>query len=179
MKTDTLDPAFFKPPESTEIVYILKAAEFHWHFSQGLQAIDKNLYVPGVLSLLAGIEASLRFTLYQLNSTEFPFEDDLGAVLSNSLLRQAKEAGLPVSTLAFPREDDFIANLAARKPEVRIVKIRNDLAHGNIQSFVNRELGDELAFFTPECLRPLAHELKELSLCWAKDLAAFRAVMKA
>lgn len=179
MHTSTGDTSLFEVPESTQIVYTLRAAEFHWHFSQGLKALDDELYVPGVLSLLAGIEASLRFTLYQLNSNAFPFNDDPGAVLSNSLLRQAKEAGLPVSSLALPGEVDFMANLAGRKPEVRIVRARNDLAHGNIQSFVNRDFGDEQVFFTPECLRPLAKELREVSLRWAKDLAAFRAARKA
>ena len=179
MSTSAIDPSFFEVPESTQIVYTLGAAEFHWHFSQGLRALDSELYVPGVLSLLAGIEASLRFTLYQLNSDAFPFTDDLGTVLSNSLLRQANESGLPVATLAFPGEADFLANLASRRPEVRIVSARNDLAHGNVQSFVNRELGDDQAFFTPECLRPLAKELREISIQWAKDLAAYRAARKA
>lgn len=174
MNTTSNDFRLFEAPISTQVVLTLKTTEFHWHFSQGFKALADELYIPGVLSLLTGIEASLRFTLYQLNSNAYPYEDDLGSVLSNSLLRQAKEAGIPVSFLALPDEVNFMRDLEGRKPEVRIVKVRNSLAHGNIQSFINRELGDDLAFFTPECLRPFAKELSDLSIGWISALAAFR-----
>ena len=174
MEPPELDPGFFQVPTHIQVVGTLGAAEFHWHFSQGIRALEENLYIPGVLSLLTGIEASLRLTLYRANSDKFPFEGDLGPVLSNSLLRQAREQGLPVDLLAFADEPDFAAMLNARKPEVRIVQVRNDLAHGNIQKYVNRDLGDEVAFFTPECLRPIAHELQALALRWAEGLARSR-----
>lgn len=167
-------PQSFEIPISTQIALSLKATEFHWHFSQGLKALSQELYIPSVLSLLTGIEGSLRFTLYQLKSHLYPFEGDLGSVLSNSLLRQAKEAGIPISVLAFPGEANFIRNLERNTPVVRIVEARNSLAHGNIQSFINRDLGDGLAFFTPECLRPFAEDLSHLSIEWVSALAAFR-----
>lgn len=129
-------------------------------------------------SILAGIEASIRSTLCWLKTSEFPLKGDLGPVLSNSLLRKAHEQGLPVELLAFPEEANFIAMLATSKPQVKIVKIRNDLAHGNIQAFINRELGDDLAFFTPECLRSLAYQLEDLSFEWAIGLARFRSASK-
>lgn len=174
MKTTTVDPQSFEIPISTQIVLTLRATEFHWHFSQGFKALSQELYIPGVLSLLTGIEGSLRFTLYQLKSNLYPFEDDLGSVLSNSLLRQAKEAGIPISFLALPGEANFIRDLERNTPAVRIVEARNSLAHGNIQSFINRTLSDELAFFTPECLRPFAEELSDLSMGWINALTAFR-----
>lgn len=161
-------------PEWVRIVNLLGAAEFHWHFAQGLKSLDSEHYIPGVLSLLAGIEASIRFTLYKLNAEAFPFEGDLGPVLSNPLLRKAGDAGLPVRLLAFPDEPDFLKELGANKPGVRLVRVRNDLAHGNIQSYINRELGDDNAFFTPECLRPLAHDLQVVAVRWAEGLAKFR-----
>lgn len=156
------------------VISTLRAAEFHWHFSQGFRALQEGLYVPGSLALLTGIEASIRMTLYRLNSDKFPFDGDLGPVLSNSLLRLAREHGLPVEALAFPDETDFLATLGTRRPEVRIVQIRNDLAHGNIQRYVNRDLGDEIAFFTPECLRRVAESLQVVSMRWAEELARFR-----
>lgn len=174
MNTAPTDPSLFEIPVSTQVVHALRTAEFHWHFSQGFKALADELYIPGVLSLLTGIEASLRFTLYQLNSNTYPFEGDLGSVLSNSLLRQARDAGIPVSFLALPDEVNFMSNLERKKPEVGIVKVRNSLAHGNIQSFINRELGDDLAFFTPECLRSIAKDLSNLSIRWVSALAAFR-----
>ena len=174
MVTSEVDQGSFEVPESTRVAHELRAPEFHWHFSQGLRAVDAELYVPGVLCLLAGIEASIRFTLRRLESRAFPFNADLGTVLSNALLREADKAGIPIQSLAFAGETDFASNLLQRQPEVRIVKVRNDLAHGNVQAFVNRDLGDDLAFFTPECLRPLAVELRAMSLRWAKELALFR-----
>jgi hypothetical protein len=174
-----IDQAFFEVPPWVRIAGILNAAEFHWHFAQGIKAIEAELYIPGVLSLLAGIEASIRFSLYQIKSAEFPFEEDLGAVLSNSLLRQAHQAGLPVQLLAFPGENQFLAALNFTKPGVQVVALRNDLAHGNVRAFINRDLGDENAFFTPECLRPLAHQLQQISSSWAEGLAHYRAARKA
>lgn len=153
---------------------VLRAAEFHWHFAQGLKSLDAEHYIPGVLSLLAGIEASIRFTLYKIDSETFPFDGDLGPVLSNGLLRMARDAGLPVELLAFSDEPNFVEQLATNKPGVCLVRVRNDLAHGNIQRYVNRELGDDNAFFTPECLRPLALELRVVVLQWVEGLAKYR-----
>ena len=72
--------------ESVRFLDRLAAAEFHWFFHQGLQAIRSNLYVPGVSSLLNGIEASLRVTIAQITvgpeiSALSPYR-----VLSNSLI---------------------------------------------------------------------------------------------
>jgi hypothetical protein len=179
MESHDIDPAFFEVSPSVRMAGIIKAAEFHWHFVQGIKAIEAELYIPGALSLLAGIEASIRFSLYQLKAEKFPFEEDLGAVLSNSLLRQALLAGLPVQLLAFPEESQFLEAIKSRKPEVQIVVVRNDLAHGNVQAFVNRDLGDQNAFFTPECLRALAHQLQKISFSWAEGLAQYRVARKA
>lgn len=171
-------PIGIEPPAHIWVAHRLKAAAFHWHFSQGISAIESELYIPGCLSLLAGIEASIRFTLYQIDNKAFPFEEDLGAVLSNALLRQAAAKGLPVAVLAFPEERTFMEQIQTNRPGVRIVQIRNDLAHGNIQDFVNRELGDDYAFFTPECLRDLASDLQRTCLVWVDQLAIYREGMR-
>jgi hypothetical protein len=82
---------------------------------------------------------------------------------------------MPVHLLAATGENKFSEMLASKKPEVWIVRVRNDLAHGNVQAFVNRELGDENAFFTPECLRGVAREMERISFAWAEGLSEFRA----
>lgn len=175
MADDKPNPALFEAPPWVRIASLMRAAEFHWHFVEGVKALHSGYYIPSVLSLLAGVEASIRFTLYRLKAKAFPFEEDLGSVLSNSLLRQARDAGMPVHLLAATGENKFIDMLASRKPEVWLVRVRNDLAHGNVQAFVNRELGDEDAFFTPECLREMARELERISFEWAEGLSAFHA----
>lgn len=156
----------------------LCAGEFHWFFVQGLDAIKNEFYVPGVSSLLNGIEASLRVTITQISSEDIALpEPSQYKVLSNNLIKQAKELGLPVELLAFPGEDDFHENLESVKPnkvDVCIVKQRNNICHGNIFEFINSELGPENSFFTPVSLKPLAESLLTISFAWAQALGKFR-----
>lgn len=155
----------------------LNAAEFHWFFVQGAKAIENGLIIPGTSSLLNGIEASLRFTISQVKK-----EDKLGPpspyrVLSNNLIKDAGELGMPITSLAFPGEADFAAKLQTIKPNVlsvEIVRHRNDLCHGNTYGYFNRELGEGNHFFTPECLRELASTLIAVSDTWATELSIYR-----
>lgn len=158
----------------------LCAAEFHWFFVQGLDAIKSGFYVPGVSALLNGIEASLRVTISQASSNQIvtpelsPYK-----VLSNNLITQAKELGIPVEALAFPNEVNFTEKLESTKPnriDVELVRLRNNICHGNIYEFINRELGPENSFFTPECLRELSETLLKISYHWAEELGKFRRV---
>jgi len=146
----------------------LKAAEIHWFFAQAEQALEADLYLPGCIGFINGIEASIRFTVHQLDGKDL--DDDLGATLSNPLLRMVRDRGLPVHTLAFPGEVDFGPKLQAKQPYVEIVRLRYNLAHGNIVEFVNREYG----LFTPECLRDVSQTLLTVSRQWARELGAFR-----
>jgi len=54
--------------------------------------------------------------------------------------------------------------------------LRNNICHGNIYEFINRELGPENSFFTPECLRELSETLLKISYHWAEELGKFRRV---
>ena len=146
----------------------LKAAEFHWLFVQGEQAIASDLYVPGAASLIAGVEASVRSTLHRLDGKDV--DDDQGATLSNSLIRVAASRGLPVQALAFPGETDLLFKVQRREPYAEIVRVRHNLAHGNIMDYVNREFG----IFTPECLRDLSRQLVTTARRWARNLGQFR-----
>jgi hypothetical protein len=156
----------------------LCAAEFHWFFIQGIDAIMNGLYIPGVSSILNGIEASLRMTLAQVTAGEKPvIELSPYRVLSNNLIFNARDMGMPIAVLAFPNEADFDRKLESQKPnrvDVEIVRYRNNICHGNILEFVNRDLGKENSFFTPISLRSLAFILIDISGAWAEQLGQFR-----
>jgi len=156
----------------------LCAAEFHWFFIQGVDALFNGLYIPSVSSFLNGIEASLRITIDQVVKIE-PELLELSPykVLSNKLIFDAQLLGMPVSYLAFPDENDFDTKLHSAKPnriEVEIVRQRNNICHGNILEFINRDLGRENSFFTPVSLRNLAFDLLDISGNWAENLGKYR-----
>ncbi len=154
------------------------AAEFHWFFVQGLTALRAELYLPGVSALLNGIEASLRVTIHQMTA------DPTGAtepspyrVLSNVLLLGAREVGLPVEALAFPGEHDFADKLVTSKEDrrdVEVVRLRNNVCHGNIFEFITPNDGVVDAFFTPDALRGISAALLGISFEWARALGDFR-----
>jgi hypothetical protein len=96
--------------ERNHFFEMLCAAEFHWFFVQGLDAIRNEYYVPSVSSLLNGIEASIRVTIAQVSGAALsPYR-----VLSNNLILNAQEVGMPVEALAFPCEADFLEKLKKR-----------------------------------------------------------------
>jgi hypothetical protein len=143
----------------------LRGSAMHWFFVQGAKALRKDLYIPGVLSLINGIEATLRITIHQLEGKSVNEDMSDYKLLSNT------------RSLAFPGESDFIANLATTKPnrvDVKIVALRNDLCHGNVAPFINRELGEDILFFTPECLRETSQILLSVSKQWVEELSRFR-----
>ena len=160
----------------------LCAAEFHWFFVQGVDALFNGLYVPAVSSFLNGIEASIRVTIDQLNNPENVVKDlSPYKVLSNTLILNAYESGMPTNCLAFPNEVDFEAKLRSQKPnkvDVEIVRQRNNICHGNIFEFINRDLGVENSFFTPDALRKLSFELLDISGNWSEKLGEFRRTKK-
>lgn len=157
----------------------LSAAEQHWFFVQGHDAFVHELYVPALSSLLNGIEASLRVTLHLLNKEADQDIRDLSPyrVLSNNLISQAEAVGMPVKYLAFNEEKDFFANLKSEKPhrvDVGIVRLRNNICHGNIMEFVNVELGPDNAYFSPELLRPVTERVLAICADWCEALGPFR-----
>ena len=166
--------------EHKEKVFFIEqrlGAEIHWFFTQAVEALKNDLYVSACTSFLIGIEASLRFTMAQVEKPARVIELDSIKTLSNSLLKSARESGVPVEALAFPDERDFLQKLETKRPNlvnVEVVRIRHNLCHGNILEFVNTELGEHNAFFTPECCRELATLLHLVSKEWAMQLGAFR-----
>lgn len=81
---------------------------------------------------------------------------------------------MPVSELAFPGEAHFEAKLGGKTPHVEIVRTRHNLCHGNVLEWLNKDLGVDNLFFTPECVRPLVGVLLDISSRWAAALGAFR-----
>jgi len=160
----------------------LCAAEFHWFFVQGVDCMFNEFYIPAVSSFLNGIEASLRITISQIQNPQNEFvELTPYKVLSNNLISDAKDLGMPVDALAFPNENDFFLKLQTQKPNissVEVVRHRNNICHGNILEFVNTESGKENSFFTPVSLRILCFELLNVSGLWAEKLGDFRKANK-
>ena len=151
-------------------------AEIHWYFVQAVKAMQNELYIPSCLSFLNGIEASLRITMAQRNKpTEIPILSPY-KVLSNVLLNESKDLGMPVELLAFKSETDFLVKLASTKPnrvDVDIVRVRNNICHGNILEFIDSELGEDMKFFTPECMRSISNELHNISKKWVIGLEEY------
>jgi len=145
-------------------------AEAHWFFIQGEKAVEQQLYVPGVVSLLHGIEMSLRTVVSEVK--QIPLDNT--PTFSNSLLRQAHGLEVPVEDLALPSERNFLSRLETNKPNVRIVQLRHDLSHGNTMAFIESVPGTEIRFFTPECLREVADILVDISDRWTESLSKFR-----
>jgi hypothetical protein len=171
--------------EHAEKVFFMEqnlGAEVHWFFTQAFEALKAELYLPACTSFINGIEASLRVTLAQVERSGRVTELDPVKTLSNRLLLAAKKAELPVVLLSFPNEDDFLEKMETKRPNlvnVEIVRVRHNLCHGNILDYVNTELGEHNAFFTPECCRSLATILYTVSKKWAKGLGEFRARLNA
>jgi len=176
-----LQQAKLEHEERTFFVKHNLGAEVHWFFSQGLEALKRELILPACSSFIIGIESSLRVTMAQIEKPAPVEELDPTRILSNRLLVAARAAGLPVDKLAFPDENDFIQKLESVKPNlknVEIVRVRHNLCHGNILEYINKELGENNYFFTPECCSKLALQLLIVSKAWAEELGKFREAMQ-
>jgi len=186
-----LPPNFLSPEDQAEYdAYMARFSEINhyyehrtvpvidWFFKQATEAVHHELWIPACTSFLNGIETSLMVTLKSLMLIQQPGPElvDLEGVpvMSNALLRKAKQEGMPVELLSFPAEKDMLTKIAAgRKPEADIVRLRNNLCHGNILEFVmSVDIAESgpIRFFTPECCRDLAHELSSISRNWAVGL---------
>jgi hypothetical protein len=157
----------------------LCAAEQHWFFVQAMDAYNLELYLPSLSSALNGIEATLRVTLHQLSKADDQDVRDLSPyrVLSNRLIEQAREEALPVEYLAFNDEHDFFERLQSKKPnqwDVGIVRLRNNICHGNVMEFVNVDLGPENSFFSPDSLKIMTEKVLAISADWCEALGKFR-----
>ncbi|XGI80442.1 hypothetical protein ACED16_01220 [Enterobacter hormaechei] len=191
-----LPPNFLSPEDQAEYdAYMARFSEVNhyydyrtvpvidWFFIQATEALHHDLWIPACTSFLNGIETSLMVALKSLmlkttvnDQQPAPELVDLEgiSVMSNALLKKVRQEGVPVELLSFPAEQDMLAKVAAgKKPEAEIVRLRNNLCHGNILEFImSVDIGTSgpIRIFTPECCRELAHELSSISRNWVVGL---------
>lgn len=160
--------------EKAFFVLALMNATFHWFFDQALTALKSELYLPGLSSLLNGIEASIRVTLHEIDPAfDGRLELSPYRLLSNRLLMQARDVGMEVRLLAFPGEGDFGEKLETNE-NVKLVQLRHDVCHGNVTRFIASVPNTDIEYFTPECVRKVSAELLGISFEWARALGEFR-----
>lgn len=152
----------------------LRGAETYWFFVEAEKALRHGLYIAAVLSFINGIEASIRTNvLYQQGKFD---EESMSKVdiLKNALLLEARAIGLQVEILAFPGEIDFEEKLKSKDKRVELVRVRNNLCHGNVFEYFQKvpETGETI--FTSECLQGLASILKDISEKWSKEIERFK-----
>lgn len=149
----------------------------HWFFIQAINALEHELYIPACSAILNGIEASLRRTLHQMEKPDDITILSPYKVLSNALVSRAQDLSLPTQALSFPNEIDFNDKLASRKPnrvDIEIVRVRNNICHGNILEYIAVIPETNGTLLTPECLRDLAWDLIDVSWSWVYSLGLFR-----
>ncbi|KAB8042539.1 hypothetical protein [Janthinobacterium aquaticum] len=151
----------------------LRGAETHWFFVEAEKALRHGLYIAAVLSFINGIEASIRTNvLYHQGKFD---EESMSKVniMKNRLLHEARAIGLKVEMLAFPGELDFEEKLKDNVT-VELVRVRNNLCHGNVFEYFQKVTGTSETIFTSECLQNLALTLKDVSEKWTKEIERFK-----
>ncbi|HEN9559782.1 hypothetical protein [Acinetobacter baumannii] len=156
-----------------EFIQENSGAEFHWYFIQGIEAYTNGHYLPALLSLICGIEASLRSTLHLISDSP---EDRLYVAenMNKQMIIKAKQKGLPISVLAFSDEHDFHEKITNGE-KINLIKLRNDLMHGNIREFTEY-FEDQRIFYPEHLLDPLV-EIILISKKWIKELSEFRSTI--
>ena len=152
----------------------LRGAETHWFFVEAEKALRHGLHIAAVLSFINGIEASIRTNvLYQQGKFD---EESMSKVdiMKNALLREARAIGLQVEILAFPDEIDFEEKLNSKDKRVELVRVRNNLCHGNVFEYFQKVPDTGETIFTSECLQGLALILKDISEKWSKEIERFK-----
>jgi hypothetical protein len=148
-------------------------ANVHWFFEQAIRAYDGELYLASALSYITGIEALLRKAAKPLeNPDKVGAPEYLHSVsLSNALLRKFQQQSVDVSCFRFPDEtnDIFLEKLKTKKDHVRLVQLRHDINHGNIQHFI-QETDEGETIFTPNMLQSVCKILEPMPLEFLKNL---------
>ena len=152
----------------------LRGAETHWFFVEAEKALRLGLHIAAVLSFINGIEASIR-TNVLFKQGKFD-EKSMSKVdiMKNALLREARAIGLRVEILAFPDEVDFEEKLNSKDKRVELVRVRNNLCHGNVFEYFQKVPDTGETIFTSECLQGLALILKDISENWSKEIERFK-----
>jgi hypothetical protein len=165
------DPDWQELISRSFFAHALAPSAYHWHFQQASDALRQGLYLPGLSGLLNGIEASIRTICCLINAVDL--SGDLGRPLCNLLLMEAQAHGLDVEKLALPEENDFIQNIRNSKTPVGIVRLRNNVCHGNFNGYHQFVEEAGVFIFTPECLRQISATLLDVSYEWALEVSRF------
>ncbi|WP_157792638.1 hypothetical protein [Thiomicrospira microaerophila] len=167
----------------------IQNAGVHWFFDQAIHAYAHELYLASALSYITGIEALLRQVAKPLekNDSAITSEYLYSSTLSNSLLNQLYKRGVDVTCFRFPEEsiDSFLAKLSEEdksnknnkknkdnkdnKDNVRLVQLRHDINHGNIENFFKKTDGGEPTF-APEMMQGVCKILEPMALTFLNSL---------
>ena len=142
---------------------------------------DDLLSLP--LSAKKAIEMSLRLPL--LHAKGFDIRkawDPAGTgvpLLSNDLLIKASDIGLPIKFLRYgrdPEESIFLTNLHSEQHGKRanIVRLRNNICHGNLSIFVEEK--DGIALVRNSEIEKEAKELEAVVTGWSKGFGEWHTI---
>jgi hypothetical protein len=149
------------------------AAQTHWYFAEAKGSLRDGRFLASVLCVFNGIEASVRW----LHAAHFPKNEaylEGVPIFGHGLLRDLESLGYKVEVLAFPGETDFLSKIKSKKPQVELLRHRNNLAHGNVTEFFQSSPESDERIFSPECLRDLANTLEEVSNAWLREVERYR-----
>lgn len=153
----------------------IRYGEVEPFFRDGYACMAYGQYLAACLCFITAIEMSLRVPL--LHSLKLDIRDawkskEIGVpLLSNKLLREAKAIGLPVEILRFhrdPENSEFLLNLQSddRLKQAHIVRLRNNICHGNLNIFRKEEDGESKIYRSD--IEKEAKELEDIAITWAE-----------
>jgi hypothetical protein len=155
------------------------AGELTPFFKDGARALHCEAYLAACLCFLTGIEMSLRLPLLFKHGKDIRTAGKIDVdipLLKNDLLLKAKKLGLPVHLLKYPDEDlaKFNADLpkTSWQDQVKIVQMRNNLCHGNLNILVNTDDPESPKIFTKD-IECEARTLSEISTKWSENYNIF------
>jgi len=165
--------------------WYIRYGEVEPFFRNGYACMAHQQYLAACLCFITGIEMSLRLPL--LHSLSLDIRDAwkskaIGVpLLSNELLRKAKAINLPVEVLRFgldPEISDFVLNLESddRSEQAYIVRLRNNICHGNLNFIVKEEDGERKIYYSD--IEKEAKELEKVAIAWAKGYGRWHDELK-
>jgi len=144
-------------------------------FTDGYACVAHGQHLAACLSFITGIEMSLRLPLLLANGFDIRDAWDPKStgvpLLSNELLVKASEIELPIKLLRYgrdPEEAIFMQNLRseAHAKRANIVRLRNNICHGNLNLFV--EETDGVPMVHNSTIEKEAKELEVVVTAWSK-----------
>lgn len=141
-------------------------------FDDGFTSFENGTYLAACLCFITGVEMTLRLPFLFENGLDIShaYKSNQVPLLNHGLLRRAKAAGMPVEMLAYPDETNFLSKIGSQKVEdrVRIVRLRNNICHGNLDIFVKGKAGNpDVKIVDNEDIKQEAIHMDRIVLLWA------------